>query len=81
MSSENMILIMVDECGDEVEVERFTIGNDLDEDYIELWKETKISKYEEQYPEARYFYFEDRRNWNSMINRMMHGECFDFDCY
>ena len=82
MSKDNMILIMVDECGDEVEVERFTVGNDLDEDYIELWKDSKISKYEEQYPEARRFYFEDRRHWNSMINMMMHGERYDFDdCY
>lgn len=68
---DNMVLIMIDECGDEVEVERFTIGNDLDEDYMELWKEQKISNYEERYPEAMGFYFEDRRNWNSLINSMM----------
>ena len=67
-----MILIMVDECGDEVEVARFTIGDELDEDYLEMWKDMKIAKYSEQYEEARYFYFEDRRNWNSMINAMMH---------
>lgn len=68
---DNMILIMVDECGDEIEVERFTIGDELDEDYMMLWKEQKIAKYEEQYPEARRFYFEDRRNWQSMINSML----------
>lgn len=68
-----MVLIMVDECGDEVEVARFTIGNDLDEDYIELWKAMKIAKYAEQYEEARRFYFEDRRSWNSMINSMLRG--------
>ncbi len=70
---ENMILIMVDECGDEIEVARFTIGDELDEDYIELWKTMKIAKYAEQYEEARGFYFEDRRNWNSMINSMIRG--------
>jgi len=69
----NMILIMVDECGDEIEVDRYTIGNDLDEDYIEVWKAMKIEKIREEYPEARNFYFEDRRNWNSMINAMIHG--------
>jgi len=69
----NMILVMVDECGDEVEVDRYTIGNDLDEDYIELWQSMKIEKIREEYPEARNFYFEDRRNWNSMINAMIHG--------
>lgn len=70
----NMILIMVDELGDEVEVDRFTIGNDLDEDYIEIWKDTKIEKAREQYPEAQGFYIEDRRNWNAMIYKEMHGD-------
>ena len=69
---ENMILIMVDECGDEIEVARFAVGDELDEDYIELWKAMKIAKYAEQYEEAQRFYFEDRRNWNRMINAMMH---------
>ena len=71
MRSENMILIMVDECGDEIEVRGYKIGNDLDEDYLELWQDMKIEKAREEYPEARGFYFEDRRNWNSMINQMM----------
>lgn len=69
--SDNMVLIMVDECGDEVEVGRFTIGNELDEDYIDMWKDMKISKAREEYPEAQRFYFEDRRNWHSMINQMI----------
>lgn len=34
-------LIMVDECGDEVKVETFNVGNELDEDYMELWKDRK----------------------------------------
>ena len=68
---DNMILIMVDECGDEVEVARFYIGDDLDEDYVELWIECKISKYREQYPEAQGFYFEDRRSWRHLINSML----------
>ena len=69
----NMALIMIDECGDEVEVARYTIGDELDEDYLELWKDMKISKARENYPEARGFYFEDRRRWKSMIARMLHG--------
>lgn len=68
----NMILIMIDECGSEVEVDRFDIGTDLDEDYITLWKSMKIEQAQERFPEARSFYFEDRRNWNSLINQMIH---------
>lgn len=68
----NMILVMVDECGDEVEIDCFNIGDDLDEDYIEIWKEMKIDKARQEFEEARGFYFEDRRNWNSMINAMIH---------
>lgn len=69
---ENMILIMVDECGDEIEVERFHIDTDLlDEDFVQIWKWKKIDEYSERYPEARNFYFEDRSNWNSLINSML----------
>ena len=49
---------MVDECGDEVKVETFNVGNDLDEDYMELWKDRKIEKARANYPEAQRFYFE-----------------------
>jgi len=76
-----MILIMVDECGDEVEVKRYTIGNDLDEDYLEVWQDMKIAKAREEYPEAQRFYFEDRRNWNSMIHQMMRDEWGGYDDY
>ena len=51
-------LIMVDECGDEVKVETFNVGDELDEDYMELWKDRKIEKARENYPEAQRFYFE-----------------------
>ncbi|MCI9128076.1 MAG: hypothetical protein HFG28_13095 [Eubacterium sp.] len=51
-------LIMIDECGDEVKVDSYKIGKDLDEDYIELWKYKKIEQAEERFPEARGFYFE-----------------------
>ena len=71
MSRDNMVLIMVDELGDEVEVARYTIGSDLDEDYIELWQDKKISDAREQYPEAQRFYFEDRRDWNRQIYTMI----------
>lgn len=72
--SANMVLIIVDECGDEREYDRYTIGDDLDEDYIELWKIQKIEKAYEEYPEARHIYFEDRRYWNSMINASIRGD-------
>lgn len=71
MSRENMVLIMVDELGDEVEVARYTIGDELDEDYIELWQDKKISDAREEYPEAQRFYFEDRRDWNRQIYQMI----------
>lgn len=76
MRGENMILIMVDECGDEVEVGAFKVGDDLDEGYMELWKEQKIEEIEGEYPEAQRFYFEDRRNWNSHIATMLHDGAF-----
>ena len=74
-----MILVMVDECGEEVEVEQFEIGADLDEDYLQIWKDMKIQKAYESYPEARNFYFEDRRGWNSAINRMIADPTLDFE--
>lgn len=74
-----MILIMVDECGSEVEVDRYNVGTDLDEDYIELWKSAKIDKAKERYPEARRFYFEDRRNWDRVAHMMMMNPSLDFE--
>lgn len=67
----NMVLVMLDECGDEIEVDRFTLQLDLDEDEVEIWKDRKIQKASEQYPEARGFYFEDRRGWGRAIARMI----------
>jgi len=72
MAKDNMILVMVDECGDEVEVERFRLSLDLDDDELEIWQDRKIRQTSEEYPEARGFYFEDRRNWDSLIAQMMH---------
>lgn len=68
-----MILVMVDECGDECEVERYTMHLDLDEDEMDIWKARKIEKAQAEYPEARGFYFEDRRQWNRMIAQDMRG--------
>lgn len=39
-----MILVRIDECGDEQEVERFDLHLDLDEDELEIWKSRKIAK-------------------------------------
>lgn len=71
---ENMILIMIDECGDPIEVERFTLQMDLDEDELEIWKDRKITKAAKEYPEAQGFYFEDRREWGRMIAMMIREE-------
>lgn len=79
---ENMILIMVDECGDEVEIERFHVSTDsefqMDEDELEIWKDRKIAKAMDEYPEARGFYFEDRRNWSRRINAGLCGLDWNF---
>lgn len=69
---ENMILIMIDECGDEVEMARFCLTGMIDEDELEIWQERKIFKAREEYPEARGFYFEDRRSWEAQIARDLH---------
>lgn len=73
MNTMEMIMIMIDECGDEREIARFRIGDDLDEDYIEVWKDMKLDWARDRYPEARGFYFEDRRKWQSTINAMVNG--------
>lgn len=79
----NYILIRIDECGDECEVERYTLNLDLDDDELEVWKARKYAVARERYPEARGFYFEDRRNWNSIIAMMMNDPSLDFEdfCY
>lgn len=67
----NMVLIMVDECGDEVEVARYNLSGLLDEDEVDIWKDRKIAQVMDEYPEARGFYWEDRRQWNALINSML----------
>ena len=69
---ENMILMMVDECGDEIEVDRYGLQLDLDEDELDVWKDRKVRQAYERYPEARGFYWEDRRNWDMLIAGMLH---------
>jgi hypothetical protein len=76
---ENMILIMVDECGDEVEVARYTLSGLLDEDEIVIWQNRKIEKASEEYPEARGFYFEDRRDWNRRIALDLAYDMYGYD--
>ena len=66
-------MIMIDECGDEIVVDTFSINDDLDEDYIEVWESMKIEKARQRYPEAQRFYFEDSRNIQRLINAEMNG--------
>ena len=72
-------LIMIDELGDEVEVETFNLRLLTDEDEIDVWKSVKVAKYAEMYPEARGFYWEDRSHWNSIINMMLNDVTLDFE--
>ena len=66
-------MIMVDECGYEVVVDTFNIGEELDEDYMEMWEDMKIEKARQRYPEAQRFYFEDSRNMQRLINAEING--------
>lgn len=75
--SENMILIMIDECGDEVELERFCLSGLIDGDELEIWQDVKIMKAREQFPEAWGFYFEDRRSWGTRIAHMLANQWED----
>ena len=66
-------MIMVDECGDEVVVDTFNVGDDLDEDYMEMWEDMKIEKARERFPEAQRFYFEDSRELQRLIDAEVNG--------
>lgn len=72
-------LIMIDECGDEIECETFNLSLLTDEDEIAIWQSIKEAQYAEQYPEAQSFYWEDRSQWNSAINAMLNDPTLDFD--
>lgn len=72
-------LIMIDECGDEVEVETFNLSLLTDEDEINVWKSVKEAKYAEMYPEATGFYWEDRSQWDRIINSMLDDPTLDFE--
>ena len=67
-------MVMVDECGDEFVVDTFSINDDLDEDYLEVWESMKIEKAKEKYPEAMGFYFEDSRDLDSMVDDDVYTE-------
>lgn len=73
----NMILIMVDELGDEVVVERFTLTGLIDETEVEVWQERKIREAYDEYPEARHFYFEDRRGWSGRIAHALYNGIYE----
>ena len=66
-------MIMIDECGDEVVVDTFNMGEELDEDYMEVWESMKIEKARQKYPEAQRFYFEDSRAMQRLINAEING--------
>ena len=66
-------MIMIDECGDEVVVDTFSINDELDEDYVEVWESMKIEKAKQRYPEAQGFYFEDSRDLQRLIDAEVDG--------
>ena len=67
-------MVMVDECGNEIVIDTFSISSELDADYLEVWEEMKISKARDRYPEAMGFYFEDSRNFDSMVDDDVYSE-------
>ena len=66
-------MVMVDECGSEIVVDTFSINDELDEDYMEVWESMKIEKARQKYPEAQRFYFEDSRAMQRMIDEEING--------
>lgn len=72
-------LIMLDELGDEVEVASFDLHLITDGDELEVWKSIKVARYTELYPEAQGFYWEDRSQWNSIINAMLNDPTLEYD--
>ena len=67
-------MVMIDELGNEVIVDTFTISSELDSDYLEVWEEMKIAEAREKYPEAMGFYFEDSRDLDSMVDDDVYTE-------
>ena len=67
-------MVMIDECGNEVVIDTFSIGSELDSDYLEVWEEMKIAKTRERYPEAMGFYFEDSRDLDNMVDDDVYSE-------
>ncbi len=57
----NMILMMVKMDGTEIELEAYKLPNDLWDAELEFWKMMKIGEVKASYPEARCFYFKDKR--------------------
>ena len=72
-------MIMVDECGDEVVVDTFNMGEELDADYVEVWESMKIEKARQRYPEAQRFYFEDSREMQRRVNAELNGWREEYD--
>ena len=66
-------MVMIDECGDETVIDTFKVGNELDEDYIEVWESMKIEKARKRFPEAQRFYFEDSREIQRLIDDEISG--------
>lgn len=51
-------LILIDECGDEIEAGRFLIPSEMDEDAVWFWQMQKKAELLERYTEARGAYWE-----------------------
>lgn len=64
-------LVMIDELGDEMEIDSFLLPDGLDDFALDLWKTVKEEEARERFPEASGFYFENRSEWNRLINQMI----------
>ena len=67
-------MVMVDECGSEIVIDTFSISSELDSDYLDVWEEMKVAKARQRYPEAMGFYFEDSRDFDSMVDDDVYTE-------
>ena len=54
-------------------IDTFSINDELDEDYMEVWESMKIEKARQRYPEAQRFYFEDSRAMQRLIDAEING--------
>ena len=81
MNNNTYTLIMVDELGDEVVVDRWSLSLLTDPDEIRAWKQIKLEKARMMFPEACGFYWEDSASlyWSVAEASNSEGSWYDED--